>query len=94
MVESCDTTVLFKNSMKNHNLLLEVMILKTRPDGYEDFYDFTLQDALSNIFQDMNVPVLYNVDVGHIPPQLTFINGSFAEVEFKNKKAKIIQKLI
>ena len=69
-------------------------VLYGRPDGYEDFYDFMLEDALQNIYGDINVPVLYNVDLGHIPPQLTFINGSIADVEFKNKKAKIIQKFI
>lgn len=69
-------------------------VLYGRPDGYLDFHDFNLIDALSFTFSDLNVPILYNIDLGHIPPQLTFINGAFATVEFKDSKGKIIQRLI
>lgn len=69
-------------------------VLYGRPDGYSDFHDFSLVDALSFTFSDLNVPILYNIDLGHIPPQLTFINGAFATVEFKDSKGKIIQRLI
>lgn len=69
-------------------------VLYGRPDGYSDFDDFTLPDALKNTFSEFNVPIIYNVDLGHIPPQLTLINGAVAEVEYKNSIGIIIQKFI
>lgn len=69
-------------------------VLYGRPDGYLDFHDFNLIDALSLTFSDLKVPILYNIDLGHIPPQLTFINGALATVEFKDSKGKIIQRLL
>lgn len=69
-------------------------VLYGRPDGYSDFHDFSLVDALNYTFLDLDVPIIYNVDLGHIYPQLTFINGAFATIEYKDSKAKIIQRLI
>lgn len=69
-------------------------ILYGRPDGYSDFDDFTLPDALKNTFSEFNVPIIYNVDLGHIPPQLTFINGAIAEVKYKNSRGIITQEFI
>lgn len=57
------------------------------------FKDLTYEDVLHNIFDDMNVPVIYDVDFGHVAPQWTMINGSFAKFEYNNKKGKIIQEL-
>ncbi|MNO07459.1 LD-carboxypeptidase [compost metagenome] len=31
--------------------------------------------------EELQLPVLYDIDCGHVPPQLTFINGAYAEVE-------------
>lgn len=57
------------------------------------YKDLTYEDVLHNIFDDMDVPVIYDVDFGHVPPQWTMINGSFATFEYNNKKGKIIQEL-
>ena len=43
-------------------------IIIGRPDGYKDKRDFTLIDALKQGLGDLNVPVLYDADIGHIPP--------------------------
>lgn len=60
----------------------------------EDYYDFTYEDAMHRVFDDMNVPVIYDIDVGHVEPQWTMINGAYAEFEYNDGKGKIIQKLI
>ncbi|WP_257348561.1 S66 family peptidase [Pseudalkalibacillus decolorationis] len=62
-----------------------------RLEGYEDVGGFTLIDAFKKPLDDLAVPILYDVDLGHIPPQLTFINGSFAEVSYKKGGGQIIQ---
>jgi len=59
-----------------------------------DIKDLTYLDVLHKIFDDMNVPVVYDIDFGHMPPQWTIVNGSYAQFEYKNGKGKIKQKLI
>ncbi|WP_143003422.1 hypothetical protein [Melghirimyces thermohalophilus] len=34
----------------------------------------------------MDVPVIYDVDIGHVPPQLTLVNGVFATVTAEGGK--------
>lgn len=56
--------------------------------------DFTYLDVLHKIFDDINVPVIYDIDFGHLAPQWTIINGSYAEVEYKDGQASILQRYI
>lgn len=64
-----------------------------RPDGYSDNEDFTLTDALEQGLGELNVPVIYGADIGHIPPQMQIVNGAYGEVEFKNNKIILKQEL-
>ncbi|EPJ51230.1 MAG: hypothetical protein OFPI_17980 [Osedax symbiont Rs2] len=50
--------------------------------------------ALQSVLAQCDCPVLYNVDIGHMPPNMTLINGAYAEVEWNYPKAKIEQFLI
>ena len=51
--------------------------------------DFTYEDVLHSVFDDMNVKVIYDVDFGHVAPQWTIINGALAKFEFKDGKGKL-----
>lgn len=64
-----------------------------RTKSSECVQDFEYLDVLHKIFDDMNVPVIYDVDFGHQPPQWTMINGSFAKFEYNDGKGKIDQYL-
>lgn len=64
-----------------------------RVDGYNDVQDYSYVDALKDLSKNNNIPIVYDVDLGHKPPQLTYINGAFAEVTVDNNKGKIVQKL-
>ena len=56
---------------------------------------FTFKDAVERALRELNVPIVYNVDTGHIPPQMYMINGSYAIFEYNNNgKGKLTQKLI
>lgn len=48
--------------------------------------DFTYEDAMHQIFDDMDVPVVYDVDFGHVAPQWTMINGAFATFAYHEGK--------
>jgi muramoyltetrapeptide carboxypeptidase LdcA involved in peptidoglycan recycling len=65
-----------------------------RPEGCEDVGDFTFADSLSYPLADLNVPVIYDCDIGHLPPQITLINGALASVAFKNGRCSIVQKMV
>lgn len=55
---------------------------------------FTFKEAIERALGDLNVPVIYDVDIGHVPPQVIIINGSYAKFEYINGKGKLIQKLL
>ena len=38
--------------------------------------------------------IIYDVDIGHIPPQITCINGAYGEFEYINGKGILKQKYI
>ena len=69
-------------------------ILYGRVEGYSDVDDFKLVDALEYPLSDLEVPVIYDVDLGHMPPQLVLINGAYATIEVKKGEGRIKQKLI
>ncbi|HPB75400.1 MAG TPA: LD-carboxypeptidase [Chromatiaceae bacterium] len=43
---------------------------------------FSQRDALLNALGDLDIPVLYDLDIGHLPPQLMLINGALASLHF------------
>jgi len=51
----------------------------------------TYEDALQAVLADLPYPVLFDVDIGHRPPQFTLINGAFARVVFENGSGRIAQ---
>ena len=50
--------------------------------------------ALQSVLAQCDCPILYNVDIGHKPPNMTLINGAYAEVEWDYCIAKIKQFII
>ncbi len=51
-------------------------------------------EAIKSVLGDLSVPVIYDMDIGHRPPQFNLINGSFAEVRFEEGNGSIAQTLI
>ncbi|MEC0172463.1 S66 peptidase family protein [Paenibacillus graminis] len=45
--------------------------------------DYTVEDVYRALSEELQIPVIYDIDCGHVPPQLTFINGAYAEAELK-----------
>jgi muramoyltetrapeptide carboxypeptidase LdcA involved in peptidoglycan recycling len=48
-------------------------------------------EALTAALGDLPYPVLYDVDIGHQPPQFTLINGAVAHVQFNAGRGSIDQ---
>ena len=53
--------------------------------------DFTYEYALKKVLGDLNVNVIYDVDIGHVPPQFTIVNGSYAKFEYFDNKGRLTQ---
>jgi muramoyltetrapeptide carboxypeptidase LdcA involved in peptidoglycan recycling len=60
-----------------------------RPAGYSPHKNFELQDALHAVFDSEGFPVIYDADIGHIPPQLTLVNGALGDVSCRNGKGAV-----
>jgi len=60
----------------------------------KEMFDFTYEDSLHKAFDDLNVPVFYDVDIGHLPPQWIMVNGSFGEFTFEDGRGRLTQKMI
>ena len=51
--------------------------------------DFTYEDVLHSVFDDMNVKVIYDVDFGHVQPQWTMVNGAYAKFCYEDGKGSL-----
>ena len=60
----------------------------------EDSTSFTFKEAVERALGKFNVPIVYNVDIGHVPPQMYIINGSLGTFKYENNKGTLKQELI
>jgi muramoyltetrapeptide carboxypeptidase len=58
------------------------------PASYESL---SYTEALAATLGDLPYPVLYDVDIGHQPPQFTLVNGAVAHVQFRGGQGSIAQ---
>jgi len=47
-------------------------------------YGVTFKDSLEDALLDLNIPVIYDMDFGHRPPQIAMMNGGFLEITSSN----------
>jgi muramoyltetrapeptide carboxypeptidase len=67
-------------------------VLVGRPAGPPSG-SFTQRDAVRHALGDLGVPVVLDVDLGHLPPQLAIVNGALARVEVAGERAALVQHL-
>ena len=65
-------------------------IVYGRTEGYSDTGDFTKIDAFERISKELKIPFIYDVDIGHLPPQITLFNGALAEIKEGRNHSKIV----
>ena len=46
--------------------------------------NYTYKEAIIKALEDYQKPILLDIDLGHIPPSLPFINNALTNVEYKN----------
>ncbi|WP_422661282.1 S66 family peptidase [Paenibacillus sp. EC2-1] len=66
-------------------------ILFGRSDANTPINGYEVLDVYRELAEEIEVPIVYDIDCGHVPPQMTFVNGAEAIVEVNNGKATVIQ---
>ncbi|REE86417.1 muramoyltetrapeptide carboxypeptidase LdcA involved in peptidoglycan recycling [Paenibacillus taihuensis] len=53
--------------------------------------NYMIEDVYADLADELGLPIIYDIDCGHVPPQLTLINGAFAEVEVEAGRGTVKQ---
>lgn len=61
-----------------------------RPAMYEVQYDINYEEAIYTVLGELDLPIIWDADIGHVSPQFTMINGALATVKSSDKKGSII----
>lgn len=69
-------------------------IMFGRSAANEPVDGYTAEDIYMQLSEELNVPVVYDIDCGHVPPQITFVNGAYAEVAVEDGKGSVLQRFI
>lgn len=65
-----------------------------RPLNYEStFGDFNCHDAITGILSEYNVPIIMDVDLGHLSPMIPIVSGAIGRIEAVDNSFKIEMKL-
>lgn len=62
--------------------------------GMQDDLGLNRIDAVKEVVEKYNVPMIFDVDLGHLSPSMPIITGSMSIVELKDNKLTIEMKLI
>lgn len=64
-------------------------ILFGRPLFVREDYGMKFHEAVLDALKDLNIPIIYDVDIGHVAPQMSIVNGGILDVSYENGKGKI-----
>ncbi len=53
------------------------------------YYQISFEETLKDALGSLNIPILYDMDFGHIAPRMTIINGGYAEIDYEDGKGSI-----
>ena len=59
-------------------------IIFGRPCMIREDYDMSFEDVIKDVIGSMNIPVILDSDIGHIPPQMPIVNGAILEITCEN----------
>lgn len=55
---------------------------------------FSQAEAVRSVLGHLDLPVVLDVDCGHVPPHLALVNGPLAEVTVDGDRQEIVQRLV
>jgi muramoyltetrapeptide carboxypeptidase LdcA involved in peptidoglycan recycling len=68
-----------------------ILIGRSAAPDAKEATDLTYREALRSAFGGVSCPVLYDLDIGHVPPQFSLVNGALAKVQFHGGAGSIVQ---
>ena len=95
-MEACDLTsvgvirALFQ--LKNANWFKNVkcFLIGRSNNLLDESFGVKIQDAYIYSLGELNIPMLINIDLGHISPSIPMLNGRHARVSYINNTLKIL----
>lgn len=52
-------------------------------------YDISFKEAVTRVLGELNIPMIFNADIGHVSPRMTIINGAICNIISKDGKGEI-----
>ncbi len=49
----------------------------------------TFEEAIMDVLEELNLPIIFDSDIGHVAPQMTLINGAKVNIESKGGNGKL-----
>lgn len=94
-MEACDLNsislrrALFQ--LKNASWLehVDMFIIGRSLQYFNHNFDVTMEDSYISMLEEFGKPILFNVDLGHLPPSMPIRSGALATVEYKKDKKNI-----
>lgn len=53
------------------------------------YYNISFEEAMKRQLEDLNIEVLWDLDIGHVKPTVTLINGALVEINYQEGKGTI-----
>jgi len=60
----------------------------------KDNNSYSIKEVYDEIYEDLSLPIVFDIDCGHLPPQMTLVNGAWSNVKVKSGKGTLTQKFI
>jgi muramoyltetrapeptide carboxypeptidase LdcA involved in peptidoglycan recycling len=65
-----------------------------RPLFYNmDWINISYEKAIKKVLGNLNIPIIYDADIGHVKPMITLVVGSVTTFKYKDGKCEIITEL-
>lgn len=64
-------------------------IIFGRPYLLREDYEMDLTEVVKSAIGNLNIPVILDADIGHVPPQMPIVNGAILDVTCENGKGTI-----
>ncbi|MCM3694559.1 S66 family peptidase [Neobacillus niacini] len=66
-------------------------ILFGRSPANESVENYTIEDVYQDLSDETQIPIIYDIDCGHMPPQITFVNGAYGVIKVEEGKGIVVQ---
>lgn len=50
---------------------------------------YSIEDVYTELHEELQIPIVYDIDCGHMPPQITLVNGAWGDVEVSEGKGSV-----